>query len=330
MPRSASKQCSSRNARIARGLALPAVAVGRARRRARRAATRGRARPSTSPSTACAAAAASRSSQMPGVRLAPRRGDEVGDLGHLRGRVAVEPADLGRVEARGVEQAAVDVELQLARRRRCRCARAASPRSRRGRACARARAGCRRRGRACGARVPPPRGVHLPPEERARLVAVAELDQRLERVARVAQPGVAVVPVLVAAELLGQRRRRRGDDRARRREDEQLERERAADDRLAPRPVVAGARPPTPARSAASARAGPRRAPAARARPAACARPRPRAARASPGSVVNSPETAPSSTRGSPASQRPARARGAAPCANRRPARRSICAAVAP
>ena len=42
------------------------------------------------------------------------------------------------------------------------------------------------------------------------LVLVAQLHQRQQRQCRVTQPRVAVVPVALAAELLGQRRRRRG------------------------------------------------------------------------------------------------------------------------
>ena len=49
---------------------------------------------------------------------------------------------------------------------------------------------------------------------RHRLVRVAGVEQRLQREHRVAQPGVAVVPVAHAADLLRQRRRRRRDHRA--------------------------------------------------------------------------------------------------------------------
>ena len=47
------------------------------------------------------------------------------------------------------------------------------------------------------------------------LVGVAGVDQRLEGERGVAQPAVAVVPVALAAEVLGQRGRRGGDDPAR-------------------------------------------------------------------------------------------------------------------
>src|SRR5581483_7566038 len=49
-----------------------------------------------------------------------------------------------------------------------------------------------------------------------------------------------------AAETLGERGRRRGDDRTRRREDQQLERQRAPEDSIAPRAVVAGGTAPAP------------------------------------------------------------------------------------
>ena len=52
----------------------------------------------------------------------------------------------------------------------------------------------------------------VPPE--ARLVGVARVDERLDGQGGVAQPAVAVVPVPLAAEVLGQRRRGRGDDAA--------------------------------------------------------------------------------------------------------------------
>ena len=93
------------------------------------------------------------------------------------------------------------------------------------------------------------RGVEKPREEGARLAVAAEGQQGLQGEGGIARPGEAVVPVACAADLLGQRRRRRGGDRPRGGVDEQLERERAAHDRLAPRPVVRPpARPVAPAR----------------------------------------------------------------------------------
>ena len=114
--------------------------------------------------------------------------------------------------------------------------------------------------------------------------------QRLQREGRVADPGVAVVPVALAARRLGQRGGERGDRRAGRHVREALDRERRALDRLAP--AVVGdprARDPRRARSASSPRAG--RSPRRR-RPATRAPP---------------PTTA-SRTRRSPCLQQPARA----------------------
>ena len=67
--------------------------------------------------------------------------------------------------------------------------------------------------------------------------------QRVQRERRVAQPAVAVVPVAHAADRLGQRGGRRGDDAAGRRVRQRLERDQAALDQLAVRPVDGRARP---------------------------------------------------------------------------------------
>ena len=93
------------------------------------------------------------------------------------------------------------------------------------------------------------RGVQQPPEEGLALVRAAELHQRAQRERRVAQPAEAVVPVALPADLLGQRARGRRRDRAGWRVDQQLERQRAADDRLPPRPCVGSrSRPVAPER----------------------------------------------------------------------------------
>ena len=55
-----------------------------------------------------------------------------------------------------------------------------------------------------------------PTHERLCLLAKAQAQKRIKRESRVANPSVAVVPVALAAELLGQRCRRRRDDRPRR------------------------------------------------------------------------------------------------------------------
>ena len=73
-----------------------------------------------------------------------------------------------------------------------------------------------------------------------------EVVQRLQREGRVAQPGVAVVPVALAAGRLGQRGRQRRHRRAGRHVREPLDRERRALDRIAPA-VVGHARAAQPA-----------------------------------------------------------------------------------
>ena len=65
--------------------------------------------------------------------------------------------------------------------------------------------------------------VLYPPHERARLGGVPEPDQRVQREGRVADPGVAVVPVALAAELLREAARGRGDERSEPVRHEQLE-----------------------------------------------------------------------------------------------------------
>ena len=62
--------------------------------------------------------------------------------------------------------------------------------------------------------------------------------ERVDREGRVAHPREAVVPVAVAADLLGKRRCRGGGHRSRRRVSQQLERERAAQHLVRPGPVV--------------------------------------------------------------------------------------------
>ena len=83
-----------------------------------------------------------------------------------------------------------------------------------------------------------------PAHERAGLVGVAEPHEGVERERRVADPGVAVVPVAHAADLLGQAEGGRGDDRAVLLRDEQLQRQRGAVDHLAPAALVAAAADP--------------------------------------------------------------------------------------
>src|SRR5262249_11650150 len=128
------------------------------------------------------------------VRLLPRVGDEVRKLGHLAAGVAVEFPDARRVELDAVEEVAVDVELELVDRRVAGADRARAPVA--GQVELRladvvAAADAEERAQP---RVPAPRRVHEPPEERVRLVAEAEAGERLEREARVAEPRVPVVP----------------------------------------------------------------------------------------------------------------------------------------
>ena len=85
------------------------------------------------------------------------------------------------------------------------------------------------------------RRLHEPPEQRPRLGVASEPHQRADHEVGVANPAEAIVPVALAADLLGQRRRRRGDRGAGRREDHQLQRQRAPQDEVGPWAVV-GAR----------------------------------------------------------------------------------------
>ena len=76
--------------------------------------------------------------------------------------------------------------------------------------------------------VRPPADVGDEVQEVVGLPVEAERVQPPQRECRVAEPGVAVVPVPLAAGRLGQRGRRRGDDRPGRRVGQALERERRA------------------------------------------------------------------------------------------------------
>ena len=160
-----------------------------------------------------------------------------------------------------VEDLAVDVELELRARRRCRRGPAASPRSPSshgelelgdpalaGDPVQRLRPVGRARDRA-----------QQPVAPRARLVVVAGADEREERERRVAHPAEAVVPVPDAAERLRQRRGRRRDDPAGRRVRQRLERDERADQRVAVRPLVRAAVRPVVARTPRCPRAPPRR-----------------------------------------------------------------------
>ena len=88
--------------------------------------------------------------------------------------------------------------------------------------------------------------VGEPAHERLRLLGEAEPQERVEGEGGVADPGVAVVPVALAAELLGKARGRRGHDGARGPVGEQLQRERGAVHRLAPAAAVRAVVEPAP------------------------------------------------------------------------------------
>ena len=89
--------------------------------------------------------------------------------------------------------------------------------------------------RAPGGRPPEPRHVVV------RLVPVAEHEERIDRERGVAEPGVAVVPVALAADLLRERRGRRCHDRSRRRVRQPLEDEAASKHLFPVRPDVSAA-----------------------------------------------------------------------------------------
>ncbi len=195
----------------------------------------------------------------PLVRLAPVGADRVRQAAHeLPVRRGDPPADL-RVEPDRLEHLAVDVELPLLHRA------VADPH--RARAPVAGEVGELDLGEHPLAADPvedlevlgPPRArAPEPVAERVRLVAEAEREQGDEGERAVADPGVAVVPVPLAARLLGERGGRRGDDRPRGRVGERLEHERRAPHRRLVGAVVAAAGDPP--------------APEARSSPRACAR----------------------------------------------------------
>src|SRR5262249_60598923 len=88
--------------------------------------------------------------------------------------------------------------------------------------------------------------VQRPTEKPQRLLRTADAIERVNRERRVAQPRIAIIPVALAADHLGQRRGRRRHDRAALKVIEQLERQRRAAHYLFPRPFVSDARSPSP------------------------------------------------------------------------------------
>ena len=85
-----------------------------------------------------------------------------------------------------------------------------------------------------------------PAHEGPRLLRVAEAHQAVEGKGGVADPGVSVVPVALAADRLGQPERGSGDDRAVLARSEELQRERRAVHRLTPATTVGAAADPAP------------------------------------------------------------------------------------
>ena len=150
------------------------------------------------------------------ARARPSRGGAISARSSAQaGSLSPQAAGAGLVQR--VHQLAEDVELELAHGRRCRCgpgASRSSPASQGTRSTRSSRRSPARpymiwiwSGRPATARSSQSR-------QASRLVEVAAVHQRDQRHGGVAQPAEAVVPVALAAELLGQRGGRRGDDAA--------------------------------------------------------------------------------------------------------------------
>ncbi len=154
------------------------------------------------------------------VLLLPPAGGRVGELGHEALDLRMQLAELLVVEVDGVEELTVDIELGLvpgavADPHRRRVAPAAQVRERALREVVLAADAVHDLQRVVGARTATG-GARHERDEVLRLVGARADVERLQREARVADPRVAVVPVALAADGLGERRRRRGDDGARR------------------------------------------------------------------------------------------------------------------
>ena len=171
----------------------------------------------------------------PLVGLAPHRGGALGLGLHDRPQPPRQPLAAPRVEQDRVERRAVDVVLALVERP---VADADRPRA------GVAREVVARRLGEVAAPVDPVHdlqravlvGLEVGDElhELVRLPVEVEVVQRLQRERRVADPGVAVVPVALAARRLGQRGRQRRDGRAGGHVRQALDRQRGALDRRAP------------------------------------------------------------------------------------------------
>ena len=92
--------------------------------------------------------------------------------------------------------------------------------------------------------------IAQPHPELLRLLDEPDAQQRAHRERGIADPGVAVVPVALAADLLGQRRRRRRDQPPGRGVRHQLEGDRRAVHHLAPAPTVGRLAPATSCQNA--------------------------------------------------------------------------------
>ena len=171
------------------------------------------------------------------VRLAPRStpGTRAGPAARSPGRRRSAPGRCGGAWCRASMHLAVDVELELAARPRCRSAPARTPRSR---AASRSSSSVSRRSPAEAVhdlhlRAGWPATARSSHSRHARgLLAVAGAAAGPEGEGGVAQPAVAVVPVADAAELLGQRGGRGGDDAAGRGVGQRLEGDQRADHRV--------------------------------------------------------------------------------------------------
>ena len=139
-----------------------------------------------------------------GVRLPPNAADQVGHGGKAPAGLAVEPTAGPRVDHGGVEQAAVDVQLSLGGGGVADPDRARAPVAlelQRALGCELAAVEAVED---LQARMAELGCVEQPPEERLALPRAAELQQGVERERGVAHPTEAIVPVALAADLLGQ------------------------------------------------------------------------------------------------------------------------------
>ena len=175
----------------------------------------------------------------PGVGLGPDLTDQVGDLGQPAADVGIDrPAGLS-VEPGGLEQVAVDVELDLGGRP------VADPDGGRAPVPGEREAAFVSPDPSIQAVEHPQTRVgqlgclHQPPEESIGLLHAPEAEQRAQHKRGIPHPAVAVVPVALTAHYLGERRRRRRRDCPRGSVDEQFQHQRAARNGIGPPTRVA-------------------------------------------------------------------------------------------